>query len=503
MSRIALFACASLVLLGSVVPALAAPPSEPNRRGAPPPPAVRLTAKPVPAARPIARPVVRPYVRPSLRNAAPVRPAQVAPQASSRTAAKVIAPKPVPTTSKSPKPQPRPQVVAKPQSVAKTPVAKTPVAKTPVAKTPVKPAVTKPEIKQAAVARRNTPPFDRSTRSSLLPAGSPQLLSLKGPQALPPAKSSAVKKIAGAAVGAAVIGGGLAALSKPSAASAVAAGPVRPAARLPLANLNHPHIKPVARVLPSIIGHKHANRPRLPLLVLAPALLGASWMGREFYVWNRRSYDNVGWIAPIPSCYVGGTVFYRNPWSGDCFNFETAEPGERFAVGMKVYTWTPARYPSVEDMVDDQDRNGASIMNEPFRIAHPTEPARRVAAEASSRSAFTAAPAVSSGLEATDCSSCLAAIGPVEVTGGQCSVTISNNCALPVAFDIEFQRNDQTFCQTKLDAAGGSEVIVCTQPCTTFLESRVNLKSAMPKLATSTPFKGCRPHWAALEEQVR
>jgi hypothetical protein len=35
------------------------------------------------------------------------------------------------------------------------------------------------------------------------------------------------------------------------------------------------------------------------------------------------------------------------------------------------------------------------------------------------------------------------------------------------------------------------------------LESRVNLKSALPKLAASAPFKGCRPHWAAVEEQAR
>jgi hypothetical protein len=476
MSRIALFGCASAILMGSVLHALAAPPSEPKRRGSAP--VVRSVAKPVPAARPVAR------------AAAPVLPA--------RTASPAIAPRPVVPSAKSlkpqPKPQPRPQFVARPQPVAKPQA---------VTKAPVKSVVAKPEVKQAAVVRRASPSFDRSTRTNLLPAGSPQLLSPKGPQVLPPAKSSAVKKIAGAAVGAAVIGGGLAALSKPTAAAASATGPVRPAARLPLANLNHPHIKPVARVLPSIVGHKNANRPRLPLFVLAPALLGASWMSREFYVWNRRSYDNVGWIAPIPSCYVGGTVFYRNPWTGDCFNFDTAEPGDRFAVGMKVYTWTPVKYPSVEDLVDDQDRTNSSVMNEPFRIANPTPPVSRVSVDAGSRPTIQGAQAGNVGLEAIDCSSCLSAIGPVEVTGGQCSVTISNNCGLPVAFDIEFQRNDQTFCQTKLDAASASEVIVCTQPCTTFLETRVNLKSAMPKLANSAPFKGCRPHWATLEERAR
>jgi hypothetical protein len=90
----------------------------------------------------------------------------------------------------------------------------------------------------------------------------------------------------------------------------------------------------------------------------------------------------------------------------------------------------------------------------------------------------------------------------VEVTGGQCSVTLSNNCGLGIVFDVEFQRADRSFCQTKLDVASSSEVIVCTQPCTAFLETRVNLKSAIPKVGAPTPFRGCRPHWAAVEEQT-
>jgi hypothetical protein len=467
MSRIALLSCTSVFLLGTMLQAFAAPPTEQKRRV---PQAVAKPAAVRTAAKPAAKPVVT--ARPVARPAAPVR--------SVKTAAKPS----TPVVARNPKSAPQP----KPQTVAKA---------------PAKPVVAKPDTRQAAAVRRPGPAFDRSTRSNLLPAGSPQLALQKGPQALPAvagSRAGTVKKIAGAAVGAAVIGAGIAAVAKPAAANASQgpAGAVRPAVRPPLANLNHPHLKPVARVLPSIIGHKHANRPRLPLFVLAPALLGASWMGREFYVWNRRSYDNVGWIAPIPTCYVGGTVFYRDPWSGDCFNFEAAEPGDRFAVGTKVYTWSPAKYPSVEDMVDDQERSGAGIMSEPFRIANPTPRATRVSVEAVSRPVVAAL-----GLEATDCSSCLTAIGPVEVTGGQCSVTISNNCSLAVAFDVEFQRNDQTFCQTKLDAAGASEVIVCTQPCTTFLESRVNLKSALPKLANTAPFKGCRPHWAAVAEQAR
>jgi hypothetical protein len=481
MSRIALFGCTAILLFGSAFPSLAAPPADPKQRAAAAAP--RTVSKPAQAVRPAVRPVVN------------VRP--VAPRA-------VVAQKPAA------KPVAKPQVVTKPQIVAAKPSVK-PVSK-PQAVTAAKPQ--KPETKLVAVTRQAPAKFDRSLRSSLLPAGSPQMFLQKSPQkaapVLPvvasarpalPGKSATIKRIAGAAVGAALIGGGIAALAKPASASNLApspAGAVKPAGRPPLANLNHPHVKPVARVLPSILGHKNANRPRLPLFVMAPALLGASWMGREFFVWNRRSYDNVGWVAPIPSCFVGGTVFYRNPWSGECFSFETAEPGDRFAVGTKVYTWTPAKYASVEDMVDDQERNGVSIMTEPFRIANPAAPVSRVSAVAGSR-----APAVALTLEATDCSSCLTAIGPVEVTGGQCSVTISNNCGLPVAFDIEFQRDGQTFCQTKLDAASATEVIVCTQPCTAFLESRVNLKSAMPKLANSAPFKGCRPHWAALEEQWR
>ncbi len=444
MFRVALLSCTSVFLLGSMLPVLAAPPTEQKRR------ATQVVAKP--AARTVVKPAAKPLVtaRPLARPAAVVRPPQTAP---------------------------KPTAIAKNQRPLIQPLKKTS-------------AISKVAVKA---------PFDRSTRSNLLPAGSPQLVVLKGARPPEPTSRPAPgngKKI----VGAAVIGAGLAALAKPAAANANKGptGAVRPASRLPLANLNHPHVKPVARVMPSIVGHRNANRPRLPLFVLAPTLLGASWMNREFYVWNRRSYDNVGWIAPIPSCYVGGTVFYRNPWSGECFNFETAEPGDRFAVGTKVYTWTPAKYPSVEDMVDDQERSGSSIMNDPFRIANPTPPATRVSVTTNSGSG---SPAF--GVEAIDCASCLTAIGPVEVAGGQCSVTISNNCSLPVEFDVEFQRNDQTFCQTKLDAASATEVIVCTQPCTTFIESRVNLKSALPKLATSAPFKGCRPHWAALEEQAR
>jgi hypothetical protein len=480
MFRVALIGCTAAMLFGSALQALAAPPSETKRRSA----AVRpATAVPVP------RPVTRP--------AAVTRHAAPAPRSVVTPVSRVIL-RPLKTPS---------VVKAAAKPAAKTPAQSLPRSITKTAAQPAGSTGAKPAGQDVRPAPKLAARFDRSTRSSLLPAGSPQLLQ-KGSQPLSaqprlpagagPLKPGAAKKIAGAVAGAAVIGAGAALLPKPGAASALSTastGPVRPAAKLPLANLNHPHVKPVARVLPSILGHKHANRPRLPLFVLAPALLGAGWMGREFYVWNRRSYDNVGWIAPIPSCYVGGTVFYRNPWSGECFNFETAEPGERFAVGTKVYSWTPAKYASVEDMVDDQERTGASVMADPFRIANPTAPVTRVSTEPMSR------PALS--LEATDCSSCLTAIGPVEVTGGQCSVTISNNCGLPVAFDVEFQRNGQTFCQTKLDAASASEVIVCTQPCTAFLEARVNLKSAMPKLANTAPFKGCRPHWAALEDQAR
>jgi hypothetical protein len=466
MSRIALIGCALVLLVGSVVPTLSAPPTEQKQRAA--------TLAEKNAVKAVVRPVARP--KSSSRQSLPV----------AQTGVKIAN-----------------------QLPAKSPA---------VAQSTVKPTVTKAVGRPGTQLRLAGPSFDRSTRSNLLPAGSAALLTQKPQQvqrvarALPtpaPARSassnsSAVKKIAGATLGAAAIGGGLVALNRPSAA-ATSTGAVRPAARLPLANLNHPHIKPVARVLPSIVGHKNANRPRLPLFVMAPALLGASWMGREFYVWNRRSYDNVGWVAPIPSCYVAGTVFYRNPWTGDCFNFESATSGDRFAVGTKVYTWTPAKYSSVEDMVDDQERGGTSIMSEPFRIANPTPPATKIALEGP------VAPDARGGtqnlqgwsVEAMDCASCLTAIGPVEVTGGQCSVTISNNCGLPVTFDVEFQRNDSTFCQTKSDAAGAAEVIVCTQPCTTFIETRVKLKSAVPKLANSAPFKGCRAHWAALEELAR
>jgi hypothetical protein len=467
MSRVALFGCTSVFLLSAVLQALAAPPAESKRRAAP---VVKAAAKSPPVSRPVAR------------VAAPVRPSS--------------------PPLKSAKATVKPQLKLPPPANA--------------AAKPMKAVSRTSSLGGAA--------FDRSTRSNLLPAGAVRSVAPKSaPKAVQnPTMGGAIRKaaapntrivktVAGAAVGAAVIGAGMSALARPAAASpsaapgAVASGPVRPAARMPLANLNHPHVKPAARMLPSLVGHKNANRPRLPLFVLAPAFLGASWMGREFYVWNRRSYDNVGWIAPIPSCYVGGTVFYRDPWSGECFNFDKAEPGERFAVGAKVYAWIPTKYPSVEDMVDDQERSGASVMTEPFRIANPTAPVRRIEATRVSAggSAGVAAGPATVSMEATDCSSCLTAIGPVEVTGGQCSVTISNNCGLPVAFDVEFQRNDQTFCQTKSDAASASEVIVCTQPCTTFLESRVNLKSAIPKLATSAPFKGCRPHWAALDDQAR
>jgi hypothetical protein len=486
MSRVALFGCIAALLVAAALPVLAAPPNDPKRKAASPP-VVRTASKPAQATRPA------PTVRPAARIA------------------------PAKTVSAKPTIAPIVRVIQKPvaKSVAKS-VAK-PVAKPVVRQTAAKPVVTKlpstvavkPTKPDGKLAIATRPPssakFDRSTRSNLLPAGSPQLALQKGPQALPAAKSSAskpntVNKIAGAAVGAALIGGGIAAATKPAGANAAPSagvtGPVRPAGRPPVANLNHPHVKPVARVMPSILGHKNANRPRLPLFVLAPAFLGASWMGREFYVWNRRSYDNVGWVAPIPSCYVGGTVFYRNPWTGDCFSFESAEAGDRFAVGTKVYSWSPAKYASVEDMVDDQERTGAAVLSEPFRIANQTAPVSRAPAVPASLSLAT-------NLEATDCSSCLTAIGPVEVTGGQCSVTISNNCGLPVAFDVEFQRSGQTFCQTKLDAASAAEVIVCTQPCAAFVEARVNLKSAIPKLASAAPFKGCRPHWAALEEQAR
>ena len=470
MSRVALIGCTAVLLFGSVWQSLAAAPTESKRRVSAP--VTRSESKPVAVARPVKRP------------AAVVR--QVTPNASS-----VISP-----VSR--------VVLLRPAKTPSTTAGK-------VAVKPVTRAATKPVISAAIRSQRqDTRParklaatFDRSARNGLLPAGSAPLLQ-KGPQPLPvlaqprtSTRSDVAKKVA-AAAGAAVVGAGVGVLAKPAATGASNAGPstpAKPAGKLPLANLNHPHMKPVARVLPSIPGHKNANRPRLPLYVLAPALLGASWMGRDAYVWNRRSYDNVGWVAPIPSCYVGGTVFYRNPWTGDCFNFESAEPGERFAVGTKVYTWTPAKYPSVEDMVDDQERTGTSVMADPFRIANPTAPVSRVSTEPTSRQPLS--------LDATDCSSCLTAIGPVEVTGGQCSVTISNYCGLPVAFDLEFQRNGQTFCQTKLDAASASEVIVCTQPCTAFLDSHVNLKSAIPKLANSAPFKGCRPHWAALEEQAR
>jgi hypothetical protein len=488
MSRIALFGCTSVFLMSWAWQVSAAPPSEQKGR------VIQPTAKVVVAPSTKNAPKIGAATRSVVNRTALPR---TSTSSTALAASKPPATKPVVAGVVRINPNAGIIPQQKPQTAVKSPLTPTPAL-----------AGAKRAFKQAGLIGRNAPKFDSLTRSNL--GVSPR-------QALTQ-RAGTTKKIAGAAIGAALIGGGLAALGKLNGATAsttnrstavAALGPVRPAARLPLANLNHPHVKPVARLLPPIIGHKHANRPRLPLYVLAPTLLGAVWMGREFFVWNRRSYDNVGWIAPIPSCYVGGTVFYRNPWTGNCFNFESAEPGDHFAVGTKIYAWAPAKYPGVEDMVDEQERSGASVTSDQFRLANPMPPASRVAVAAGQLPAAlgvaTAVTTPNSGqnLEVTDCSSCLTAIGPVEVTGGQCSVTISNNCGLPVAFDVEFQRDDQTFCQSKMDAASASEVIVCTQPCTTFLEARVKLKSAMPKFANTAPFKGCRAHWAALEDQPR
>jgi hypothetical protein len=382
--------------------------------------------------------------------------------------------------------------------------------------------------KKIADAKLAGKPLDKS-QLSRLGAGVPQIPLVKPPL------STGAKVAAGAAVGAAALGVGAAAAAaanakKPPTTPPANTGPVTPATKPPVANLNRPHVKPVAKVIPFIPGHKHANRPRLPLFVTAPVLVGVAWASRELYVWNRKSYDNVGWVAPIPSCYVGGTVFYRNPWTGKCFDFDNAQPGDRFVVGTKAYSWTPARHASVEDCVEDGDRNKTSVPEEEFRRANPVAPVRRTsvdssvgytpAALAQSGSGSTGSSGPSSGtvtrtkgtqqtssaaatlpavLEATDCTSCLSAIGPVEVTGGQCSVTISNNCGMPIAFDMEFQKENNTFCQTRSDVASSAEIIVCTQPCTTFLDVRVNLKAAIPKTGATPPFKGCRAHWAAEE----
>ena len=240
---------------------------------------------------------------------------------------------------------------------------------------------------------------------------------------------------------------------------------------------------------PAIKGHRFAGRPRLPLFFVA----GVFGFGSSYWYYRTSTtyiVDDPVWVRPLPSCYVGGNVFYREPGSGACFDFARAEPGDYFECNSRVYRWAPDRAASVEDIVAEDDEGSRAVVYEDWAKANPAYIKTKAARPA--RSVPTSATLEPAQL---DCSSCLGAQGPIETGNGMCSLTIANNCPQPISFKGGMSRasgDGRITCEFSDDVENGSQKTVCSAPCASFDEAQAYITAATPKAGWTGKSRACR-----------
>ena len=288
--------------------------------------------------------------------------------------------------------------------------------------------------------------------------------------------------IAGAAAGAAgalALGGGGGKVPPSGQLFTPAAAPklgLPPGAKIPF--------KPYqVKFYPAYPGYRWAGRPRFPLWAVVPAVaLGAAGA----YWWS----SETSWSRPYPNCYVGGGVYYADPYSGSCFDFTSAEDGDYFMVNRRVYRWYPTRYETPEDTIYEESRLNEDAPYDDDWVKKAPPRKSRVAASVVPSSA--AASLNLTATQRTDCSSCIAAMGPIQGPAGQCTTMVVNNCAHPVTVDGGFHKTDAGFCEFSGDIVGAGEMTVCTKPCAEFEQAQAYIKTAMPQSTWKGPVNGCK-----------